>query len=45
MPVRAAAARGSRGEQAPGVGLRATSREALSYCSLVDLNRFAVDLS
>ncbi len=31
--------------QAPRVVLRATHREALSYCSLADLKRFSVDLS
>ncbi len=31
--------------QAPRVVLRATHREALSYCSLDDLKRFSVDLS
>jgi uncharacterized protein (DUF2237 family) len=31
--------------QAPRVVLRATHEGALSYCSLADLKRFAVDLS
>jgi uncharacterized protein len=31
--------------QAPRVVLRATHEEALSYCSLADLKRFAVDLA
>ncbi len=31
--------------QAPRVVLRASHREALSYCSLADLKRFSVDLS
>jgi uncharacterized protein (DUF2237 family) len=31
--------------QAPRVVLRATERSALEYCSLVDLKRYAVDLS
>jgi uncharacterized protein (DUF2237 family) len=31
--------------QAPRVALRATHEGALSYCSLADLKRFAVDLA
>jgi uncharacterized protein (DUF2237 family) len=31
-------------DQAPRVVLRATHEGALSYCSLADLKRFAIDL-
>jgi uncharacterized protein (DUF2237 family) len=32
-------------EMAPRVALRATHQDALAYCKLEDLKRFAVDLS
>ena len=32
-------------DQAPRVVLRATHEDALSYCSLADLKRFAIDLA